>query len=269
MDTNRKYCKRFCKKVAYLKKKKKKNRESHRQIPIDRVEKESPFIHNLSPVHVTGVISGGVRHRLSVGSASGLSCGGEKYIRGGRTGDGRAGGGGREKEDDTKSADNVSRGVLPSRQSLLDLVSGKFMGRHTPTHHYYHQQQQQVGYTARDLTRIKYSFRYHTLAGRRYPGEDTLRARARAHRALDIGPRISSPANPIFLANNFAIPSRLRELEDLTEKDGARGRNEIYFFYYVTSPLPLISTFSVAKNTELKFFNMFLNSHYTYCLFLE
>ncbi|XP_050460878.1 cyclic nucleotide-gated cation channel alpha-3 isoform X5 [Cataglyphis hispanica] len=94
----------------------------------------------------SGVISGGVRHRLSGGSASALSCGGEKYrdIKGGRTGDGRAGGGGREKEDDTKSAENVSRGVLPSRQSLLDLVSGKFMGRHTPTHHYYHQQQQQV-----------------------------------------------------------------------------------------------------------------------------
>lgn len=126
-------------------------------------------------VDVTGVIGGGVRHRLSVGSASALSCGGEKYIRSGRTGDGRAGGGGREKEDDTKSAENVSRGVLPSRQSLLDLVSGKFMGRHTPTHHYYHQQQQQVGY--RDHTRVKYSFRYRTLAGRKYPGEDTLRAR--------------------------------------------------------------------------------------------
>ncbi|XP_070167698.1 cyclic nucleotide-gated channel alpha-3-like isoform X5 [Polyergus mexicanus] len=94
----------------------------------------------------SGVISGGVRHRLSGGSASALSCGGEKYrdIKGGRTGDGRAGGGGREKEDDTKSAENVSRGVLPSRQSLLDLVSGKFMGRQTPTHHYYQQQQQQV-----------------------------------------------------------------------------------------------------------------------------
>ncbi|XP_019885604.1 cyclic nucleotide-gated cation channel alpha-3 isoform X7 [Camponotus floridanus] len=92
----------------------------------------------------SGVISGGVRHRLSVGSASALSCGGEKYVRSGRTGEGQAGGCGREKEDDTKSAENVSRGVLPSRQSLLDLVSGKFMGRHTPTHHYYHQQQQQV-----------------------------------------------------------------------------------------------------------------------------
>ncbi|XP_025075283.1 cyclic nucleotide-gated cation channel alpha-3 isoform X4 [Pogonomyrmex barbatus] len=92
----------------------------------------------------SGVItSGGVRHRLSGGSASALSYGGEKYGRSGRSGDGRVGGGGREKEDDTKSAENVSRGVLPSRQSLLDLVSGKFMGRHTPTHHYYHQHQQQ------------------------------------------------------------------------------------------------------------------------------
>ncbi|KAL6255986.1 hypothetical protein P5V15_013222 [Pogonomyrmex californicus] len=90
------------------------------------------------------ITSGGVRHRLSGGSASALSYGGEKYGRSGRSGDGRAGGGGREKEDDTKSAENVSRGVLPSRQSLLDLVSGKFMGRHTPTHHYYHQHQQQV-----------------------------------------------------------------------------------------------------------------------------
>ncbi|XP_077281183.1 cyclic nucleotide-gated channel alpha-3 isoform X6 [Temnothorax americanus] len=94
----------------------------------------------------SGVI-GGVRHRLSGGSASALSYGGEKYGRSGRSGDGRSGGGGRGKEDDTKSAENVSRGVLPSRQSLLDLVSGKFMGRHTPTttpHHYYYQQQQQV-----------------------------------------------------------------------------------------------------------------------------
>ncbi|KYM99732.1 Cyclic nucleotide-gated cation channel alpha-3 [Cyphomyrmex costatus] len=87
--------------------------------------------------------SGGVRHRLSGGSASALSYGGEKYGRSGRSGDGRTGGG-REKEDDTKSAENISRGVLPSRQSLLDLVSGKFMGRHTPTHHYYYQQQQQI-----------------------------------------------------------------------------------------------------------------------------
>ncbi|KAL0123351.1 hypothetical protein PUN28_005706 [Cardiocondyla obscurior] len=97
------------------------------------------------PTHRTqsGVITGGVRHRLSGGSASALSYGGEKYGRSGRSGDGRTGGGGREKEDDTKSAENVSRGVLPSRQSLLDLVSGKFMSRHTPTHHYYYQQQQQ------------------------------------------------------------------------------------------------------------------------------
>ncbi|XP_068986860.1 cyclic nucleotide-gated channel alpha-3-like isoform X9 [Bombus flavifrons] len=48
----------------------------------------------------------------------------------------------REKEEDTKSADNVSRGAIPSRQSLLELVSSKCMSRHTPTHHYYHQQQQ-------------------------------------------------------------------------------------------------------------------------------
>ncbi|XP_020288866.1 potassium/sodium hyperpolarization-activated cyclic nucleotide-gated channel 1-like [Pseudomyrmex gracilis] len=99
-----------------------------------------------APTHKTqtGVTSsggGGVRHRLSGGSISALSCGGEKY-RDGRSGRSGAGSG-REKEDDTKSAENVSRGVLPSRQSLLDLVSGKFMGRHTPTHHYYHQQQQQ------------------------------------------------------------------------------------------------------------------------------
>jgi len=95
-----------------------------------------------------------VRHRLSGGSASALSYGGEKYGRSGRSGDGRTGGGGREKEDDTKSAENVSRGVLPSRQSLLDLVSGKFMSRHTPTHHYYYQQQQQVGYRPRSRDKI-------------------------------------------------------------------------------------------------------------------
>ncbi|KAH0949344.1 hypothetical protein HN011_009982 [Eciton burchellii] len=88
--------------------------------------------------------SGGVRHRLSGGSASALSYAGEKYRdgRSGRADDGRVGI--REKEDDTKSVENVSGGVLPSRQSILDLVSGKFMGRHTPTYHYYQQQQQQV-----------------------------------------------------------------------------------------------------------------------------
>ncbi|XP_046746693.1 cyclic nucleotide-gated cation channel alpha-3 isoform X1 [Diprion similis] len=47
-------------------------------------------------------------------------------------------------EDSTKSMDSMSRGGLNSRQSLLDLVSCKLMGRHTPSHHYYHQQQQQV-----------------------------------------------------------------------------------------------------------------------------
>jgi len=87
-----------------------------------------------------------VRHRLSGGSASALSYAGEKYRdgRSGRADDGRVGI--REKEDDTKSVENVSGGVLPSRQSILDLVSGKFMGRHTPTYHYYQQQQQQVGH---------------------------------------------------------------------------------------------------------------------------
>jgi len=87
--------------------------------------------------------SGGVRHRLSGGSASALSYAGEKY----RDRSGRADERVREKEDDTKSVENVSGGVLPSRQSILDLVSGKFMGRHTPTYHYYQQQQQQqVGF---------------------------------------------------------------------------------------------------------------------------
>lgn len=122
---------------------------------VDRVKRES-FDGNrlqLPSFDVAGVITGGVRHRLSGGSASALSYGGEKYGRSGRSGDGRTGGG-REKEDDTKSAENVSRGVLPSRQSLLDLVSGKFMGRHTPTHHYYYQQQQQVGYRPRSRDKI-------------------------------------------------------------------------------------------------------------------
>jgi len=101
-----------------------------------------------------------------------LSYGGEKYGRSGRSGDGRTGGGGREKEDDTKSAENVSRGVLPSRQSLLDLVSGKFMGRHTPTHHYYYQQQQQVGYHPRSYDKVFVSLPH--LLGK-CPGKDILR----------------------------------------------------------------------------------------------
>ena len=47
------------------------------------------------------------------------------------------------RDDESKSVDNLSaRSNIPSRQSLLDLVSSKFMGRHTPTHHYYHHQQQ-------------------------------------------------------------------------------------------------------------------------------
>lgn len=135
-------------------------------------------LYTISYINITGVISGGVRHRLSVGSASALSCGGEKYVRSGRTGEGQAGGCGREKEDDTKSAENVSRGVLPSRQSLLDLVSGKFMGRHTPTHHYYHQQQQQVGYRPRSHVGKIFLLLPHSS------GENVL-ARTLCARALD------------------------------------------------------------------------------------
>ncbi|KAK1137701.1 hypothetical protein K0M31_002197 [Melipona bicolor] len=92
-------------------------------------------------VIITG--SGGGRDRYSGGSASALSCGGEKYRedKQGRMFDGKTMIR-REKEEDTKSADNVSRGAIPSRQSLLELVSSKCMSRHTPTHHYYHQQQQ-------------------------------------------------------------------------------------------------------------------------------
>ncbi|KOX78924.1 Cyclic nucleotide-gated olfactory channel [Melipona quadrifasciata] len=86
---------------------------------------------------------GGGRDRYSGGSSSALSCGGEKYRedKQGRMFDGKTMIR-REKEEDTKSADNVSRGAIPSRQSLLELVSSKCMSRHTPTHHYYHQQQQ-------------------------------------------------------------------------------------------------------------------------------
>lgn len=86
---------------------------------------------------------GGGRERYSGGSASALSCGGEKVReeKHGRMVDGKSGMR-REREEDTKSADNVSRGALPSRQSLLELVSSKCMSRHTLTHHYYHQQQQ-------------------------------------------------------------------------------------------------------------------------------
>lgn len=82
-----------------------------------------------------------------VTSGGGVASGNELRERH-RTGNGRgAGGPGCRGDDDTKSVENVSaRSVLPSRQSLLDLVSSKFMGRHTPTHHYYHAQQQQVRY---------------------------------------------------------------------------------------------------------------------------
>lgn len=98
-----------------------------------------------NPLDVAGIIAGGGgggRDRYSGGSASALSCGGEKIRedRQGRMVDGKTRIR-REREEDTKSADNVSRGA-PSRQSLLELVSGKCMSRHTPTHHYYHQQQQ-------------------------------------------------------------------------------------------------------------------------------
>ncbi|XP_076392648.1 uncharacterized protein LOC105663968 isoform X1 [Megachile rotundata] len=73
-----------------------------------------------------------------------LSCGVEKHRedKQGRVLDGKTGIR-REKEEDTKSADNISRSAaLPSRQNLLELVSGKYMSPHTPTHHYYQQQQQ-------------------------------------------------------------------------------------------------------------------------------
>lgn len=151
MDTEIQAC--IAKNIARIIEKK-----THKKIEInqatishrDRTKRSLPFM-DVSPLMLLGItstISGSVRHRLSVGSASGLSCGGEKHrdTRTGRASDGRIGI--REREDDTKSAEYMSRGVLPSRQSLLDLVSGKFMGRHTPTHHYYHHQQQQVGLLA-------------------------------------------------------------------------------------------------------------------------
>ncbi|KAF7391354.1 hypothetical protein HZH66_009834 [Vespula vulgaris] len=96
--------------------------------------------------------AGGAIDRLSCGSVSALGYDVvDKHRDGGivETPGGRRGGRSvlaREREDDTKSAksaESVSRGVLHSRQSLLDLVSSKFMGRHTPTHHYYQQQVQQ------------------------------------------------------------------------------------------------------------------------------
>ncbi|KAJ8680561.1 hypothetical protein QAD02_016348 [Eretmocerus hayati] len=66
-----------------------------------------------------------------------------------RTGNGR--GTIRSVDDDAKSVENVSaRSTVTSRQSLLDLVSSKFMGRHTPTHHYYHHQQQKYFSSSRD-----------------------------------------------------------------------------------------------------------------------
>ncbi|XP_043487202.1 potassium/sodium hyperpolarization-activated cyclic nucleotide-gated channel 3-like isoform X3 [Polistes fuscatus] len=136
-----------------------------------------------APSH-RGIHSGGIGSttgdaidRLSCGSASALGYDVvDKYRDGGigeTPGGGRRGGAGgmgmgmggmgmgmgmgggrsvlgREREDDTKSAksaESVSRGVLHSRQSLLDLVSHKIMGRHTPTHHYYHQQQVQQVYS--------------------------------------------------------------------------------------------------------------------------
>ena len=81
--------------------------------------------------HVAGLVTSGV---------GGVASGSELRERH-RTGNGR-GGVSRGGDDDTKSVENIStRGV---RHSLLDLVSSKVLGRHTPTHHYYHQQQQQV-----------------------------------------------------------------------------------------------------------------------------
>ncbi|CAK9807721.1 Cyclic nucleotide-gated channel rod photoreceptor subunit alpha [Anthophora plagiata] len=117
---------------------------------------KSPVHHELYG-HGEGVITsgsgGGARDRYSGGSASALSCGGEKHRddRQGRVLDGKSGIR-REKEEDTKSADNVSRSALPSRQSLLELVSSKCMSRHTPTHHYYHQQQQVYSVSQRYLS---------------------------------------------------------------------------------------------------------------------
>lgn len=91
-----------------------------------------------------------IHDRLSGGSASALGCNPDKIrdrtasaaLSGTRHGsDARTTRDGRE--DDSKSVENMSRELLPSRQSLLDLVGSKF-SKHTPTHHYYHHQQQQV-----------------------------------------------------------------------------------------------------------------------------
>ncbi|XP_012279037.1 cyclic nucleotide-gated cation channel alpha-3 [Orussus abietinus] len=102
--------------------------------------------------------------RLSEGSVTALVYTGERLReradradrsdRVSRAGDGR--GPGRDREEDSKSVENISRSGIPSRQSLLDLVSSKLMGRHTPTHHYYHQQQQRFFSSSRDSLHAAY-----------------------------------------------------------------------------------------------------------------
>ncbi|XP_015439283.1 PREDICTED: cyclic nucleotide-gated cation channel alpha-3-like [Dufourea novaeangliae] len=91
---------------------------------------------------MTSSDGGGMRDRFTGGSTSALSCGGEKLSddKQGRIGDYKPRIR-RERDEDTKSADNVSRSGLPCRQSLLELVSGKCMNRHMPMQHYHQQQQ--------------------------------------------------------------------------------------------------------------------------------
>ncbi|XP_043275927.1 cyclic nucleotide-gated cation channel alpha-3 isoform X2 [Venturia canescens] len=92
----------------------------------------------------------GVNDRLSGGSASALGYATDKIRAVGNLASTRHASDARTtrdyREDEAKSVENVSRELLPSRQSLLDLVSSKF-GRQTPTHYHYHPHQQQQVYS--------------------------------------------------------------------------------------------------------------------------
>ncbi|XP_066583612.1 cyclic nucleotide-gated channel alpha-3 isoform X2 [Prorops nasuta] len=149
----------------------------------------------------------GQGERLSGGSASALGCGLDRHrLRG--AGDTRCSIGARgANDDDARSTDNVYRSNIPSRQSLLDLVSSKFMGRHTPTHHYYHQQTQQLHYNKQYQQQSQQQQQRYFSSSR-----DSLQGayvnRGASELDLSRKPRRRDPLRSRFKIQNVGVASR-------------------------------------------------------------
>ncbi|XP_076165320.1 uncharacterized protein LOC143145643 isoform X1 [Ptiloglossa arizonensis] len=194
--------------------------------------------HGVDSGVITSSSGGGARDRFSGGSISGLSCGGEKHRddKQGRAVDGKSGAR-REREDDTKSVDNISRSAIPSRQSLLELVSGKCMSRHTPTHHYYHQQQQVYSVSQRYFSSSRDSLQGAYVnrgaseldLSRKPKRRDHLRSRFKLPYTVTLTPsrdqsHLHTPASVNHLSNSSCNGTETRyTVQQQQQQRGSRG----------------------------------------------